>query len=107
MNFLKYYNVHKHFLNYYFVYLIHLFLEKIFQLENDFLFFFIPQFAVIDIFEGHLSIYNDFRKFIFAGGNQVNAVKVFDSSGKGMAVINQLSHAPVALDSSNDVSKTE
>jgi hypothetical protein len=50
---------------------------------------------------------NDFGKFIFARDSQVNAVKVFDSSGKGMAVINQLSHAPVALDSSNDVSKSE
>ena len=50
---------------------------------------------------------NDFGKFIFARDSQVNAVKVFDSSGKGMAVINQLSHAPVALDSSNDVSKPE
>ena len=50
---------------------------------------------------------NDFGKFIFAGGSQVNAVKVFDWSGKGMAAIDQLSHAPVALDSSNDVSKPE
>ena len=47
------------------------------------------------------------RKFIFVGGNQVNAVKVFDWSSKGMAVINQLNHASVALDSSNDVSKSE
>ena len=27
---------------------------------------------------------NDFGKFIFARDSQVNAVKVFDSSGKGM-----------------------
>ena len=47
------------------------------------------------------------RKFIFVGGNQVNAVKVFDWSGKGMAAIDQLSQAPVALVSSNDVSKPE
>ena len=50
---------------------------------------------------------NDFGKFIFARDSQVNAVKVFDQSGKGMAVINQLSQATVALDSSNDVSKLE
>ena len=62
---------------------------------------------MIDIFEGHLSISNDFGKFIFARNSQVNAVKVFDSSGKGMAFFNQLNHASVALDSSNDVSKSE
>ena len=45
--------------------------------------------------------------FIFARDSQVNAVKVFDWSGKGMAVINQLNHASVDLDSSNDVSKSE
>ena len=50
---------------------------------------------------------NDFGKFIFARDSQVNAVKVFDWSGKGMAAIDQLSQAPVALDSSNDVCKTE
>ena len=70
-------------------------------------FFFIPQFVVIDLFEGHLSISNDFGKFIFARDSQVNAVKVFYWSGKCMAVINQLNHASVALDSSNDVSKSE
>lgn len=46
---------------------------------------------------------NDFGKFIFAGGSQVNAVKVFDWSGKGLACIDGLSHAPVTLDSSNNV----
>ena len=42
---------------------------------------------------------NDFGKYIFFGGSQVNSVKVFDWSGKGLASIDQLSHAPVALDS--------
>ena len=50
---------------------------------------------------------NDFGKYIFAGGSQVNAVKVFDWNGRGLAVIDQLSHAPVTLDSSNDVTKNE
>ena len=50
---------------------------------------------------------NDFGKYIFAGGSQVNAVKVFDWNGRGLACIDQLSHAPVALDSSNDVTKNE
>ena len=50
---------------------------------------------------------NDFGKYIFAGGSQVNAVKVFDWNGRGLATIDQLSHAPVALDSSNDVTKNE
>ena len=34
-------------------------------------------------------------------------IKVFDWSGKGFSSIDQLSHAPVVLDSSNDVSKNE
>ena len=50
---------------------------------------------------------NDFRKYIFAGGSQVNDVKVFDWNGRGFACINQLSYAPVTLDSSNDVTKNE
>jgi WD40 repeat protein len=50
---------------------------------------------------------NDFGRYIFAGGSQVNAVKVFDWNGRGLAVIDQLSHAPVTLDSSNDVTKNE
>ena len=36
---------------------------------------------------------NDFGKYIFFGGSQVNSVKVFDWSGKGLASIDQLSHA--------------
>ena len=50
---------------------------------------------------------NDFGRFIFAGGSQVNAVKMFDWSGKGLATIDGLSHAPVSVDSSNDVTKPE
>ena len=50
---------------------------------------------------------NYFGKYIFAGESQVNAIKVFDWSGKGFSSIDQLSHAPVVLDSSNDVSKNE
>lgn len=47
----------------------------------------------------------DFGKLIFAGGSQVNAVKIFDWNGKAVGTIDQLSHACVALDSSNDYSK--
>ena len=50
---------------------------------------------------------NDFGRYIFAGGSQVNAVKVFDWNGRGLAYIDQLIHAPVALNSSNDVTKNE
>ena len=50
---------------------------------------------------------NDFGRYIFAGGSQVNAVKMFDWTGKGLATIDGLSHAPVAIDVSNDVSKSE
>lgn len=45
---------------------------------------------------------NDFGKLIYAGGSQVNSVKIFDYSGRGIATIDKLSHACVALDSSND-----
>ena len=44
---------------------------------------------------------------MFAEGSQVNAVKVFDWYGRELACIDQLSHAPAALDSSNDVTKNE
>jgi len=50
---------------------------------------------------------NDFGRYIFAGSSQVNAVKVFDWNGRGLACIDQLSHVPVALDFSNDVTKNE
>ena len=50
---------------------------------------------------------NDFRKYIFAEGSQVNAVEVFDWNGRGLAYIDQLSDALVTLDSSNDVTKNE
>ena len=49
----------------------------------------------------------DFGKYIFAEGSQVNAVKVFDWNGRGFACIDHLSYVPVALDSSNDVTKNE
>ena len=48
---------------------------------------------------------NDFGKLIYAGGNQVNAAKIFDYTGRPVATIDKLSHACVALDSSNDVSR--
>lgn len=44
----------------------------------------------------------DFGKLIYAGGSQVNSVKIFNWEGKGVATIDKLSHACVALDSSND-----
>ena len=50
---------------------------------------------------------DDFGKYIFAEGSQVNAVKVFDWNWRGFACIDQLSHEPVTLDSSNDVTKNE
>lgn len=50
---------------------------------------------------------NDFGRNIFAGGSQINAVKVFDWCGNTMATISGLSHAVVALDSSNNFSKNE
>ena len=50
---------------------------------------------------------NNFGKYIFAEGSQVNDVKVFDWNGRGFACIDQLSHALVTLDSSNDVTKNE
>ena len=40
---------------------------------------------------------NDFGKYIFAEGSKVNAVKVFDWNRRGLACIDQLSHAPVTL----------
>ena len=49
----------------------------------------------------------DFGKLIFAGGSQVNNAKIFDWNGTGVAVIDKLSHACLALDSSNDLSKNE
>lgn len=49
----------------------------------------------------------DFGKLIFAGGSQVNSVKIFDWNGTGVATIDKLSHACLALDSSNDVAKNE
>lgn len=49
----------------------------------------------------------DFGKLIFAGGSQVNAVKIFDWQGNAVATIDKLSHACVALDSSNDFTKNE
>jgi len=50
---------------------------------------------------------NDFGKLIFAGGSQVNSVKIFDWNGTGLATIDKLSHACVALDSSNEIEKNE
>jgi len=48
---------------------------------------------------------NDFGKLIFAGGSSSNAVKIFDYVGRPVATIDKLSHACVAMDSSNDLSK--
>jgi COMPASS component SWD3 len=50
---------------------------------------------------------NDFGKLIFAGGSQVNSVKIFDWAGNGVATIDKLSHACVAIDSSNEVDNNE
>lgn len=49
----------------------------------------------------------DFGKLIFAGGSQVNSAKIFDWNGTGVATIDKLSHACLALDSSNDFTKNE
>ncbi len=48
---------------------------------------------------------NDFGKLIFAGGSQSNAVKIFDFTGRPLCTIDKLSHACVAMDSSNDLTK--
>ena len=50
---------------------------------------------------------NDFGKLIFAGGSSSNAVKIFDYFGRPVATIDKLSHACVAMDSSNDFSKSK
>lgn len=47
---------------------------------------------------------NDFGKLVFAGGSQVNSVRIFDWSGRTIATIDDLPLACVALDSSHDVS---
>ena len=44
-------------------------------------------------------------RYIFEESSQANAVKVFDWNGRGLAVIDKLSHAPVTLDSSNNATK--
>jgi COMPASS component SWD3 len=49
----------------------------------------------------------DFGKLIYAGGSQINSVKIFDWSGAGVATIDKFSHACLALDSSNDFSNNE
>ena len=49
----------------------------------------------------------DFGRLIFAGGSQVNSVKIFDWNGSGVATLDKFSHACLALDSSNDCTKNE
>jgi hypothetical protein len=50
---------------------------------------------------------NDFGRLIYAGGSQVNSAKIFDWKGTPVATIDKLSHACLALDSSNDFTKNE
>jgi COMPASS component SWD3 len=49
----------------------------------------------------------DYGRLIYAGGSQVNCVKIFDCFGTSVASIGEYSHAVLALDSSNDFSKGE
>lgn len=50
---------------------------------------------------------NDFGKYIFAGGSQVNAVKIFSWDGTHQATIDGLSHAVMSVDSSNNLLQKE